>query len=495
MKKVILISQESREVRIAILENALLEEFYIERPEALKLYGNIYKGIVKAVLPGIGAAFVNIGTEKDGFLYLEEESLTDIDDVPNSFLGIPLVAKQKKTFNDEKMKVGQEVIVQVVKESIRNKGPRLTRRISTPARYVVMIPGGKMVGISRRLENQKERERIKRILKEINIPSDAGFIVRTAGGGKSKQEFIRDIKYLTQKWKQIRHEIRRKKAPSLIYQELGLIERIIRDNFTEDTAEIVVDRKDIQKKVHKFLRTYLPRYKGGVKLVQGKESLFDKYNIEKEIERTFRRKVTLQCGGHVVIEQTEGLVSIDVNSGKFTGVSNLEETAFRTNCDAAREIARQIRLRDMGGIIIIDFIDMDKYENRKKVFRVLEESVKRDRAKTNILQISKLGLVEMTRQRMRPSLESAVYEMCPYCEGRGVVKSVITMSIKAIREIRKALVSKGRKKVEVKVHPRVAERLINQEKKVLKAIEWEYKSKILILSQPQMHIEDINISL
>ncbi len=494
MQKVILISQEIGEVRVAILENNTLEEFFIERPEALKLCGNVYKGIVKAVVPGIGAAFIHLGIAKDGFLYLEEEPVTDFDDSPGGFWGFNFFRKPKKMPHDDKLKSGQEVVVQIVKEPIRNKGARLTRRISIPARYVVLIPGRKELGISRRIENKNERQRIRDIFNEINLPQDAGFIVRTAGEGKSKKEYIRDIKYLMQKWKQIRYEIKKKNAPALIHQELGLIERVIRDNFTEDTSKIIVDRKDVQNKVQRFLKLYLPHYRGGVDLVRGKKSLFDKYKIEQEIERTFRRKVTLACKGHIVIEQTEGLVAIDVNSGRFTGDYNLEETAYRTNCEAAREIARQIRLRDMGGIIIIDFIDMDNKDHRKKVYRILEEAVKRDRAKTHILQISRLGLVEMTRQRMRPSLESAVYDMCPYCEGRGVVRSVITMSIKTIREIRKALGGQRRKTVEVKVNPRVAERLLKQERNNLRNIEKEHKSKIIINSTPEMHIEDIQIS-
>ena len=497
MKKVILISQESGEIRVAILENNILEEFFIERSEALKLCGNVYKGIVKAVVPGIGAAFVQLGIEKDGFLYLEEEPVTDFDDSPGGFWGFNFFRKPNRTSlsQDEKLKVGQEIVVQIVKESIRNKGPRLTRRISIPARYVVLIPGRKELGISRRIENQAERQRIRNIFNEISLPQDAGFIVRTAGGGKSRKEYIRDIKYLLHKWKNIGNEIRKRCAPSLIHQELDLIERVIRDNFTDDTSRIIVDHKDTQKKVQRFLKLYLPNYSGGVELVRGKKALFDKYNIEREIERTFRRKVMLACKGHIVIEQTEGLVAVDVNSGRYTGNRNVEETAFRTNCEAAREIARQIRLRDIGGIIIIDFIDMEKGDHRKKVYRILEEAVKRDRAKTHILQISKLGLVEMTRQRMRPSLESAVYDVCPYCEGRGVVRSVITMSIKTIREIKKTLGDQKRKTVDIKVHPEVAERLIKIEKNTLKNIEKEHKSKIVIHPRPQMHIEDLQITI
>lgn len=495
MKKVMLISQESHEIRVAILENSILEEFYIERPEALKLYGNIYKGIVKALVPGIGASFVNLGTEKDGFLYLEEEELSEITDIDDNFFSLGLFKKQAQTFNDEKLKEGQEVIVQVVKEPIRNKGPRLTRRVSIPARYLVMIPGGRMLGISRRIEDKEERERIKSIFSDMSIPIDAGFIVRTAGEGKDKKDFMRDIKYLAQKWKQIKSEIRKTQAPALVHQELELIERVIRDNVTDDITKVIVDRKEVHQKVQRYISLHLSGFKGDVELATGKKNLFDKYNIEKEIEKTYRRKVDLKCKGHIVIEQTEGLVAIDVNSGRFTGDDDLEATAFRTNCEAAREIARQLRLRDVGGIVIIDFIDMAKSEHRKKVYAILEQAVQRDRAKTNVLQISKLGLVEMTRQRMRPSLESAVYSVCPYCEGRGVVRSVVTMTIKTIREIKKVLVDQTKKELEVRVHADVAQRLLEQENDTLRNIEKTHKSRITIIPQDAMHIEDISISL
>lgn len=494
MKKVILISQESSEIRVALLEDDVLEEFFIERIDSYKIHGNIYRGLVKAVVPAINGAFVNLGDQKDGFLYLEEESCVDFQEPDQGLFGFAFFSKKKDLPKTDKLKEGQEVVVQVTKEPIRNKGPRLTRKIAIPARYVVLVPGRKDLGISRRIEDQQERKRIKEIFTRMKLPDDAGFIVRTAGEKKSRKEFERDIKYLLQKWKQIRGDIRKKKAPVLIHQELDLIERVIRDNFSEDTSKIIVDKKELQKKVYRFMKLYLPGFKGSVDLHRGRKSLFEKYKVESEIERTFRRKVNLKCKGHIIIEQTEGLVAVDVNSGRYTKVSNPEETAFRTNCEAAREIARQIRLRDVGGIIIIDFIDMNKSDHRKKVYQILEDAVKRDRAKTNILQISRLGLVEMTRQRMRPSLESAMYDVCPYCEGRGVVKSVITMSIKVLREIKKSLSDKKGKTLEVKVHQSVADRLLQQEKNIIKTIEKLHKSKIKIVASRHMHIEDMNIS-
>lgn len=494
----ILISQESSEIRVAVLEKNRLEELYFERADQAKICGNVYKGVVKAIVPGIAAAFVTLKNAKDGFLYLEEETLVEIDEAPLNVFGFSLFGKDKKqTSGDDKIHEGQEIVVQVIKEPIRSKGPRLTRRISIPARYVVLMPGKKELGISRRIEDPQERKRIKKIFNDIKLPNDAGFIVRTAGEGKSQKEYERDIKYLLKKWKQIHTDIRRMKSPALIHQELDLVERVIRDHLTDDTQKIIVDRKELEKKVLKFIKLYMPNYKGKIIYEKSKASLFERYKIENEIERTFRRKVNLACGGHIVIEQTEGLVAIDVNSGRFTGDRNqkVEETAFRTNCEAAREIARQIRLRDIGGIIIIDFIDMDRADHRRKVFQTLDVAVQPDRAKTNILQISKLGLVEMTRQRMRPSLESAIYDTCPYCEGRGVVRSVVTMSLKAIRDIKKTLQGTSSKNINITIHPDVADRLRKQERASLKSIEKDHKSRIHLHANDTYHIEDLTISL
>ncbi len=493
MKKKIFISQEGSEIRVAVTERGLLEEFYIERKDSLKICGNIYKGIVKAIVPAIGAAFVTLEGVRDGFLYMDEEPLFDIDDINPAFFSFFSWKNSNNQKNDILVE-GQEVIVQVVKEPIRNKGPRLTRRISIPGRYIVLIPGREELGVSRRIESKSERNRIKEIFSSVKLPAGVGFIVRTAGEGKSEKEYLRDIKYLLHKWKQIQSKIRRAAPPALVYEETDLVERVIRDNVTENTAEIVVDRKELEKSVNKFLKLYMPNVSIKVKFDKDKKPLFERYGIEREVERAFRRKVRLRCGGHIVIEQTEGLVAIDVNSGSFTSDSNTEETAYHTNMEAAVEIARQIRLRDMGGIIIIDFIDMDKAFHRRDVYRALEEAVRRDKAKTKILQISKLGLVEMTRQRMRPSLESAIYDRCPYCEGRGVVKSAITMSLKVVREIKKSLNAKKIKHIKVYVNPAVAERLVNQEKNVLKEIEKNYRTKLEIIGDSDMHMEDIEIS-
>ena len=541
MERHILISQDANERQVAILEDGHLEEFYIERGDSKKLFGNIYEGIVKTVIPGIDAAFVDIGAGKDGFLYvgdalrspLDLDAEFDDDDEAAKPAGVgemktevkpgvavegkPIVTtgskpEEKKDFGrgrqrhhqrhqpkrrpriEEVLKVGQKVIVQVVKEPLGNKGPRLTTQFSIPARYLVMMPGEEKIGISRRVESRAERERIRGIFRSLEIPKGVGFIVRTNAEGKSDKDFSRDIRYLIRLWKKIHGMISQKKAPVLIHQELGLVERVIRDYVNEDTTKIAVDHPEVYKKMKRFLEIYMPGQDLKIEFAKEQGSLFERHNIEKEIERTFQKIVYLKSGGHIVIEQTESLVAIDVNTGKFTGTKGLEETVFKNNMDAASEVARQMRLRDIGGIIIIDFIDMEQASHRRALLQTFKEAVSKDRAKTHILQISELGLVEMTRQRMRPSLESAVYDTCSYCDGKGMIKSTATMAIQVIRDLRRSLRGSKDRIVNVYLHPDVSERLLQQEKKALRLLEKTTASRISLYSEPTAHREDVNIT-
>ena len=564
MERQILISQDANEKQVAILEDGRLEEFYIERGDSKKLFGNIYEGVVKTVIPGIDAAFVDIGTGKDGFLYVGDalRSPLDLDAefddgeekktegvsgavqpggaVPAE--GTPQVQgqpqqgqspaqgqpqqgpqgrnqgrhggrgrhqqggrhggrnfhhqHQRRPRIEEVLKVGQKVIVQVVKEPLGNKGPRLTTQFSIPARYLVMMPGESKVGISRRVESRAERDRIRGIFRNLEIPKGVGFIVRTNAEGKSDEAFTRDIRYLIRLWKKIHGMISAKKAPVMIHQELGLVERVVRDHVNEDTKKIIVDHPEIFKKLKRFTSVYMPGQQDlHIEFAKEKGSLFERHGIEKEIERTFQKNVHLKSGGYVVIEQTEGLVAIDVNTGKFTGNNKgLEETVYKNNVEAAQEIARQLRLRDVGGIIVIDFIDMEQGQHRRNLFNIFKEAVSKDRAKTHLVQVSELGLIQMTRQRMRPSLESAVYDTCPYCEGKGNIKSTATMAIQVIRELRKSLKESRDRIVNAYVHPEVAERLLQQEKKALRYLEKSTGSRISVYSEPTAHREDINIT-
>ncbi len=501
MKKEMLMCLEANEKRVTILENGKLEEFYIERAEAQRMFGNIYKGKVKSVIPGIGAAFIDLGLKKDGFLYVSDAIDSSISD--SAFEEVETEEHEKRQKKERKelpridqvLKIGQEVIVQVVKEPIRGKGARLTTHFSIPARYLVLMPGDNRIGVSRRIEERSERDRIRKIFEEIERPPDVGFIVRTAGEGKNKREYLRDVKYLIKIWERIKQEIQVRKAPCLIHDELDLVERMIRDFFTEDMDRIVVDHYSLYTQVKRFFKFYLPSYQSHVEWYRGSVPLFEKYNIEKEIAKTFQRTVMLPSGGHIVIEQTESLVAIDVNTGKFTGRRNLEETVYKTNIEASHEIARQIRLRDMGGIVIVDFIDMDREEHRRQTYRTFRDAIqKKDRAKTNIIPMSDLGLVEMTRQRIRPSLESAVYDACPYCLGKGVVKSANTMSIQTVKEVKKTMNSSKGKVLNVYVHPDVADRLLHQEQKSIEELERASRSRILVLADPSLHLEDVNIT-
>ena len=496
MKREILITYDANEKQVAILEDGRLEEFYIERSDELRMFGNIYKGRVKSVIPGMGAAFVDLGTKKDGFLYVTDALKSPLDLDAEFGEGPP--AHRGSDFRSQRiqdvLKTGQEVIVQVVKEPIRNKGPRLTTHFSIPARYLVMMPGAEKVGVSRKIEDRLERERIRKILSGIDRPKGAGFIVRTAGEAKGEKEFQRDIRYLATAWERVQKEIQKRKAPSLIHHEAGLVERVIRDYLVDENTSLIVDHPELFHRAKRFCQAYLPGVRVDLTQYREKVPLFAKCNIEKEVERTFQKTVMLKSGSHIVIEQTEGLVAIDVNTGKFTGRKNLEDTVYQTNLEAAWEISRQLRLRDIGGIIIIDFIDMERAEHRRELFRTLKEAVRKDRAKTNLVQMSELGLVEMTRQRVRPSLESAVYDACPYCEGKGIVKSATTMAIQSVKEVRKAVGEGGSKVLNVYVHPRVAERLLHQEKRAVHEIERSTRSRIHIFPEPSNHLEDVNIT-
>jgi len=501
-KKEILINVEAGEKRVAVLIDGLLEEFYIERLDAKKQFGNIYKGIVRKVVPGMGAAFIDMGTGKDGFIYVNdllrssEEEVEDLIERSEQDEDLPDQTKHSGDVNIQNvLKEGQEIIVQIVKEPIRNKGARLTTHLSLPGRYLVWMPGEAHLGISRRIHDRQERQRIKRIFSQITLPKDAGVIVRTAGQGKTKKDFVRDMKYLANIWDNIRKNIRLKEAPSIIHEELDLVQRLVRDTFSEDTYKIVVDHKPYYKEVQRFFKMYMPEYRPNLEHYQARTPMFDRYRIERDVESMFQRKVYLNCGGHIVIEQTESLVAIDVNTGKFTGRKNLEDTVFQTNMEAAEEIARQLRLRDMGGIVILDFIDMIKEDHKRRLFRHFKDAVRKDRAKTNILRISDIGLVQMTRQRVRPPLGSALYTNCPYCEGRGLVKSASTMVIQIFREIRRYVSRHKTDKVFVDMHPMIVEKLLGDDRDALLDLERTAHVKVIPLENAGLHIEEFKIAM
>ena len=400
---------------------------------------------------------------------------------------------QREARIEDLVKEGQEILVQVVKEPLGTKGARLTTHVSLPGRYLVHMPFDHHLGVSKRIAQSEERGRLKTILRELMNSRPMGLIVRTAGTSKGKREFERDIRYLQHLWERIQRQASKSRAPACVYEELDVVLRMVRDQLTEDVNRIVVDSRDEYRRLLHFVSRLVPDLRSRVHLYQGDIPLFEKEKMDSAIEQLYERKISLKSGGTIVIEPTESLVSIDVNTSRFTGKRNLEETAFQTNIEAAKEIARQIRLRDMGGIIIIDFIDMDLSNHRKQIYSTLEESLKRDHAKTNIVSFSELCLIEMTRQRMRRSIERVSHYPCPYCQGRGTVQTPVTVAIRALRQIKKFFQESKAREIEAFVHPQVATRLLREDRSSLTGLEHKFRAKILIMSEPNQHLEEVKI--
>jgi Rne/Rng family ribonuclease len=496
----ILINVGPAEKRIAILENGELVDFFMERQSLEHYAGSIYKGRVNSVLQGIEAAFVEIGLAKNGFLHVSDvvdksavlkEMLSD-DDEPDVKRAVRRGASPKIK---DILKTGEERMVQVVKESIGTKGPRLTTYISIPGRYLVLTPYDKGIGISRRILDREERKRIRAILDKIGFLDKVGCIVRTVAEGRTEEEICNEFKYLYGLWDRIKKRAGKQPAPVTVYEEYGVVLRMIRDIFTDDVVQLVVDSKEEYARIGKFLKAFMPSLTRKVKLYSGKTPLFQKFNLDKKVDEIFERKVSLKSGGHLIIEQTEGVVVIDVNTGSFIGRKSLEETAFKTNMDAADEIPRQLMLRDIGGIIIIDFIDMEIREHRDKVYSFLQQRLRGDKARISMNPISPFGVVEMTRQRMRKSLEGTSHVECPYCGGKGMIKSVETIAIEAVRRIDNILVKseKRSKHVRAAMHPDVHDALISDQARMLGDIQRKYRCKIELVEDRSLHIEEVAI--
>lgn len=487
------------EKRVAVMENGELVDFFMERKSLAHYSGSIYKGRVSAILQGIDAAFVDIGMEKNGFLHVSD--VVDKDSVLKEMLpdedGPEVRAKKSGGLPKIKdtLKVGQQLMVQVVKEAIGTKGPRLTTFISLPGRYLVLTPYDKGLGISRRITDRAERKRIRDIIDKIGGLDEVGCIVRTVAEGRSEEELRGEYRYLTNLWKTVKDRAEKQKAPVTVYEEYGIVLRLIRDVFSGDISRLLVDSREEYARIMKFLKSYMPSLRQKVKLYSARTPLFQKYNLDKQVDRIFERKVGLKSGGHLVIEQTEGVVVIDVNTGSFVGRKGLEQTAYKTNLEAAEEIPKQLMLRDMGGIIIIDFIDMEVRDHREKVSRLFQDKLKGDKARISVRGISQFGVVEMTRQRMRKSIESASRVECPYCGGKGMIKSVETIAIEAARRIDKILSESGKKRghLNVTLHPDIHEALISDQAMILSDIQRKYRCKIDLKEDRTLHIEDVII--
>jgi ribonuclease G len=465
--KRIVVNAGVAETRLAVQDGNLLTELYVERAGRRSIVGNIYKGVVTNVLPGMQAAFVDIGLSKDAFLYagdytanlgeddrplgaVEEDTadvdLGDAEAEPRRDAAAPI---------EEVLRKGQEILVQVSKESLGTKGARVTSFVSLPGRYIVYMPQARHVGVSRRIHDEAERERLRSIVKGLRAVS-GGFIVRTVAEGRGEEELGADIEFLSRLWSRIQARFEAAKAPALLHEEGDLTFRVVRDLFSPEVEEFVVDTPEAYEKCLGFATSLVPQLAPRVRLWDKGEPIFEALGIEKEIDKALRRRVWLKSGGYIVIDHTEALVAIDVNTGKYVGKRDFEETVLKINLEAVAEIVRQIRLRDLGGLIIIDFIDMERPEHRDQVFRALKKVLAEDKARTNVLEISELGLVEMTRKRVRQSLQSLFCAPCPTCKGSGVVKSDATLAAEIFRKIQAQAREAPGQEVVVRVHPDTA---------------------------------------
>lgn len=479
MPKEIIINVEQQEKRVAVINDGRLEEFYIERPQDKTIVGNIYKGRIEAVLPSLGAAFVDIGLQKKGFLYLSE--------IESAYEPIEFSQEHRK-----EVKKGQEILVQVVKESFGTKGPRLSCSIGLAGRYLVLMPQERQIGVSRRIEDDEERKRLRQIFAQLDIPKGVGFIVRTAASGKSKQELARDAYFLMKLWKRLERIIKASNTPAVVYQEYDLVLRVIRDSFTDDVTKLIVDSKAEYFRIMRFMKTFLSYLCRKVEWYKG-DDLFEEKDLERQVGRIFENKVYLKSKAYLVIEPTEGLVVIDVNSGGFKKKFNQEETAFKVNCEAAIEAAHQLRLRDLGGIIVIDFIDMERESHRREVLHVLKKSLSNDRAKYDIIGISRFGVVEMTRERIHNTIQTITYQNCPYCQGRGKVRSPLTVSISALRQLRRHLKTHQQSQVSLSLNPAVVAEILS-DKSGLRLLEHKFKTRINLVSDPALNVEEVRIN-
>jgi len=554
MSTEIVINVAREESRVALIENKVVSELYFDRKKERGIVGNVYKGKVVKVLPGMQAAFVDIGMEKAAFLYvadimikkteapqavkaeavaktspvestefpdalsegaeMDEDSETglirnaqnedDVQDEEDEGLDldesteedpVSVVRRPKKRSSraiEDLIKEGQDIVVQVSKEPIGTKGPRVTTYVSLPGRYLVYMPLVNHVGVSRRIGKEGERQRLKEMIHRVR-KKGCGYIVRTVSDGTTDEEFKQDIDFLEVVWQNILKKAEKQSSPALLHNDLDLVFRTVRDLFTKEVKKLIIDSKKEHDGIIEFVGTYLPSFLSRVHLWDKSEPIFDAYGVEIEISKIRNRRVWLKSGGYVVIDHAEALTVIDVNTGRYVGKRDLEETIFRTNLEAVKEIPYQVRLRNIGGIIIIDLIDMEKERNREKVMKLLHESFAGDKARVNILKMSELGLVQISRERIREDILSILCEPCSYCEGRGVVKSPTTVSHELFREIRLIGSSPREKKIIVGVHPSVAALLYDDARQEIEALEAQYKKKIIVKADSNLHVEHYDI--
>ena len=522
MTQKMLIESDPHQTRIAVLEDDRLTEIFVERRRHRGLVGNVYKGRVTRVLPGMQAAFVDVGLERDAFLYVSDvaadvEAMEDIEleesagderaasqPAPAASAPAPVPApaappatpasfqQQAAPSIADLLKPGQEIIVQVVKDPLPSKGARISTHVTLPGRYLVLLPTVRHFGVSRRIDDDAERERLLGLLNHLPV-AGGGLIVRTVGEGRGTEEFESDLAYLSKLWEKIRQRAAKVSAPTLLHQDLDLALRVVRDLLRQDFSVLWVDGEETYERIVEFLDQVQPALVAKVKLFRQGATLFEQFGIEDQIEAALKSKVWLKSGGYIVINPTEALVAIDVNTGRFVGQRNLEDTVLQTNLEAVQEIVRQIRLRDLGGIIVIDLIDMVEQAHREMVFASLGNEIKKDRAKTKLLNISEFGLVEITRKRSRANLERLLTQPCPYCAGRGRIKSLATICLNLRKDLLRLRGRMGHTELLLRVHPEIARALQQEERAILDELERSLEVKILLQSDPELHHERFDV--
>ena len=497
----LVISCEKLEKRVALLENNRLEEYTIERETDRNIVGSIFKGKVRNIEPGIKAMFVDIGFEKNAFLQFWDAIPAALDsgiETINRGNGNAKKKAPRITHKDVPniYPVGSDVLVQVKKGPISNKGPRITTDISLPGRYLVLMPFNEQFGISRKIEDPKERERLRKILRELEVPEGMGVIMRTVGAGQRARYFVRDLSILLEQWAQVQKGLEEKQAPACLFEEPDLIERSVRDFLTDEVDAVIIDDAKSAERMQNLVGQISKRAKKSIQHYTGVQPIFECFGVKAQIDAAFHRQVWLPCGGYIVIDETEAMIAVDVNTGRNKGAKDMEKTILQTNLEAAEEIARQLRLRNIGGLIVADFIDMKNRKDQQAVYTRIKERLKRDKARTHVLPISQLGLMEMTRQRANESLASAVFIPCPHCSGKGVIKSPMTMSV----ELQRALHSVMRKhqeivhEVRVTVHPDLLNRLRTEDEDHLIDIERRYAGRLVFRADPTFHQEKFIIA-
>jgi ribonuclease G len=502
MYNYLLINATPYEIRIALIEHGNLVEFYQERPVEKGLVGNIYQGRVVRVLPGMQAAFVDLGLERTGFLYVDDVTTNNkhfedrmMNNGCQSCCEPDEVLQEAPTAQvniEDLLTEGQEVMVQICKEPLGTKGARLTCNITLPCRNLVYMPMTDHIGISRKVEDDEDRQRLREEIEKLR-PQDAGFIVRTVAENASREDLEADMEFLLHLWGEIKDRASKGSVPSMVYEDLDITQRAVRDLFTPDIQRVIVDDETTYKRVCNFVETFVPQLRNRISLYENEVPLMDAYGVEVEISRALEKKVWLRSGGYIIIETTEALTVVDVNTGRYVGRKDLEETIFKTNMEAVKEIAYQLRLRNIGGIIIIDFIDMEQESHREDVFNALQEAVKKDKSRSNILKVSEFGLVQMTRKRDRENISQMMCEPCLYCGGDGLLKSRRSICYEIFRKLSHEGPKMAGSSVTIKVHPGVADLMLKDETLNTENLEKETNKRFIIVAENEMYLEKYEI--